>query len=163
MGSFGSLFCHKIMRPITNEINNEVQSESKLKIGFDIHGVLDTFPSIVAMLKALARSDIEIHIVTGQKYDHSIKGLLDEKGIRFDRYFSIVEYLTNKGVPVEWKNGLPYADKAEWNKAKKEYCAANGINILFDDSPTYMGEFHDSKTVYCLVNNPSRKIYETRS
>lgn len=133
-----------------------------LKIGFDIHGVIDTFGQINCLLSALAHAGAEIHIITGQRYDSVIKDLLSNLGIRPNAYFSIVEYLENKGVPIEWKDNLPFADKEQWNNAKKEYCASVGIDILFDDSPAYQQTFNDSKTLFCLVNNPNRKVYETR-
>ena len=146
-----------------NAINYNEEEDKKLKIGFDVHGVIDSFPSIVQLLKVLSISGrAEIHIITGQRYDLVIKDLMSRLDIRPYAYFSIVEYLENKGVPIEWKNNLPFADKEQWNNAKKEYCASVGIDILFDDSPAYQQTFNDSKTLFCLVNNPNRRVYETR-
>ena len=135
----------------------------KFKVGLDIHGVIDTFPERFKFLsKALYESGAEVHIITGIKRDKTVEQLLDECGIRFTHYFSIVEHLEAKGTHIEWKNMLPYTDENEWNRAKRDYCKKHNIDFMFDDSPVYKETFHDIDTTYLHLINRNRTIYETR-
>lgn len=134
-----------------------------LKIGLDIHGVIDTFPERFKNLaSALKKDGAEVHIVTGLKRDQKVDELLHSAGIEFSHYFSIVEHLENSGVEVEWREGLPYADKHKWNSAKRDYCLAQNIDFMFDDSPIYKETFNDIATTYLHLINPERVIYQTR-
>ena len=136
---------------------------NSLKIGLDIHGVIDTFPEKFRQLSyALAKDGAEVHIITGIKRDSTIDEELARAGIRFTHYFSIVEHLEANGETIEWRDGLPYADKGKWNSAKSEYCEKAGIDFMFDDSPIYLESFHDIDTTYLHVINQGRKIFEVR-
>lgn len=134
-----------------------------LKVGLDIHGVIDAFPQRFKQLAyALIKDGAEVHIITGIKRDEHVERLLAEAGIRFTHYFSIVEQLEANNEYIEWSNGLPYADQAKWNVAKRDYCEAAGIDFMFDDSPTYLETFHEIDTTYLHVINREREIYLTR-
>ena len=136
---------------------------NSLKIGLDIHGVIDTFPEKFKQLSyALAKDGAEVHIITGITRDSTVDEELARAGIRFTHYFSIVEYLKGNGEPIEWRDGLPYADKDKWNSAKSEYCEKAGIDFMFDDSPIYLESFHGIDTTYLHVINQERKIFEVR-
>lgn len=136
---------------------------NSLKVGLDIHGVIDTFPERFKQLSyALSKDGAEVHIITGMKRDEDVELMLSSAGIRFTHYFSIVEHLEEQGEYIEWKNGLPYADEEKWNVAKREYCDAVGIDFMFDDSPTYLETFNDIDTTYMHVINRDREIYVTR-
>lgn len=120
-----------------------------LRIGLDIHGVIDRYPEKFKQLAyALAKDGAEVHVITGLKQDHEAGQLLKKAGIRYSHYFSIVDYLESKGEPIEWRNGLPYADTHKWNSAKSEYCDDKGIDFMFDDSPTYLNTFDNIETTY---------------
>jgi len=136
-----------------------------MKIGFDIHGVIDTFPAFRAMIeKYIEDPDVEVHIITGlsrvtaeEQIGHLIE--LD----KVDGYFSITDHLVGRpDIEVKWINGLPWADENAWNNAKADYCYENGIDIMFDDSPIYADTFNEIDTIYCQVHNPARKKYKTR-
>ncbi len=134
-----------------------------LKVGLDIHGVIDAFPKKFKLLStALVNDGCEVHIVTGQKRDERVNALLKNAGIQFTHYFSIVTYLEENGTPIEWREGVPYADEDKWNSTKKDYCQAHNIDFIVDDSPTYLKTFNDIDTTYLHLINPKRKIYETR-
>jgi hypothetical protein len=133
------------------------------KVGFDVHGVIDTFPAFVNLMNALiADPNFEVHIITGLSRKHAP----DEIGhiVDLDKvvYMSIVDYLIERGDPIVWEDGLPHADKESWDKAKSEYCTEHGIDILFDDSPTYGQYFHTIDTTYCQVHNVNRTVHKTR-
>ena len=136
-----------------------------MKLGFDIHGVIDTFPVFQEMIKNMVGDNrVEIHVISGlsEKEVHGQIGHL----IPLDQitgYFSIADYLSTKpGVIVEWRNGMPWADEEEWNKAKAAYCVEKGIDIMFDDSPMYAKYFDDIPTIYCQIHNVNRKRFKTR-
>ena len=133
------------------------------KLGFDIHGVIDTFDVFCDMInKYLDDPDVEVHVITGleTKYMHKEIGHLID--LTKCKLFSVTDYLVEKGATVEWVDGLPWADAEEWNQAKAAYCRLKGIDVLFDDSPVYARYFDHVDTIYCQVHNPHRKKYKTR-
>ncbi len=125
-----------------------------LKIGLDIHGVIDTFPNRFKLLSsALVKDGAEVHIVTGVKRDDRIEKLLQDANIHFTHYFSIVEHLEATHVTIEWQDGQPFADEKKWNSAKRDYCKAQSIDLMFDDSAIYRDTFHDIDTTFLHVIN----------
>ena len=134
-----------------------------LKVGLDIHGVIDAFPERFKMLSsALAKDGAEVHIVTGIKRSMEVDAMLESAGITFTHYFSIVEQLEFDDHDINWVNGLPFTDEKVWNYAKRNYCDRVGIDFMFDDSPTYLETFHDIDSTYVHVINRNRVKYETR-
>lgn len=136
-----------------------------MKVGFDIHGVTDTFPAFQTMIdKYIEDPEVEVHIITGLSRadaEKEIGSVIDLD--RIDGYFSITDYLEARpDIEVKWIDGLPWADEIAWNNAKADYCYENSIDILFDDSPIYADTFVDIATVYCQVHNPNRKTFKTR-
>lgn len=135
-----------------------------MKIGFDIHGVIDTFDPFRTMIeKYLDDENVEVHVISGleEKYlDNEIGHLIDLD--RIDNFFSVTDYLVKKGAKITWVNGMPWADEEEWNMAKAAYCRKVGIDILFDDSPIYAPYFNHIDTIYCQIHNPHRKKFKTR-
>lgn len=136
-----------------------------MKVGFDIHGVIDTFPAFRTMIeKYIDDPDVEVHVITGlarETAEKEIGHLVDLD--RIDGYFSITDYLeASPDTEVTWVDGLPFADEFAWNNAKANYCYEHYIDILFDDSPIYADTFKNIDTVYCQVHNPNRKTFKTR-
>jgi hypothetical protein len=135
----------------------------KLKLGLDFHGVIDTFPEMIAeMSRMFVAAGHEVHVVTGLKRDAIVQKGLDDFGIHYTHYFSIVEQLEQDGVTIVWRNSLPYADKIYWDIAKRDYCQKNEIDLMIDDSPVYKDTFHDIDTVYLHLINKDRKQYIVR-
>ncbi len=135
-----------------------------MKLGFDIHGVIDTFGVFQKMIDILIEADdVEIHVLSGleEKYLEAHIGHLIDLS-RITNFFSVTDYLVETGAKVEWKDGLPWADDEAWNEAKTKYCDMVGIDVLFDDSPIYAQYFDESKTIYCQIHNTKRMIYNTR-
>ena len=135
----------------------------KLKLGLDFHGVIDTFPEMIAeMSRMFVAAGHEVHVVTGLKRDAIVQKGLDDFGIQYTHYFSIVEQLEADGVTIVWRDGLPYADKIYWDIAKRDYCQKNEIDLMIDDSPVYKDTFNDISTVYMHLINKDRKHYIVR-
>lgn len=135
-----------------------------MKVGFDIHGVIDTFGVFQDMLnKMIEDDDVEVHIISGlarAEAEGRIGHIVDLSKVN---YFSIADYLESRAdVEVKWIDGLPWADKTAWDNAKADYCQDMGIDVLFDDSPVYGKTFDNIPTVYCQVRNLNRKTYKTR-
>lgn len=123
-----------------------------MKIGIDIHGVLDTNPFFKQMALSMRHDGDEVHIITGTSIELALKDLekLDmHKGFHYTHLYSITDDLISRGIPVEWKDGNnPFFPYEEWDKAKAEYCTKNGIDIHFDDTKRY-GEYFT--TPFALV------------
>ena len=138
---------------------------SVLKVGFDVHGVVDTFPFFAEMTRMYRAAGHEVHIITGQKKDDNFLKELEDLGVEFTHYYSIVDELESRDSSlVEWDhNGKPHAPVDLWNVAKADYCKKEEITLLFDDSPTYGQFFNDIDTTYCHILNPNRVEYKVRS
>ena len=135
-----------------------------MKVGFDIHGVIDTFGPFPDMARQMIADDsVEVYIISGlarAEADESIGHIIDLDRIK---YFSIADYLESRpDVEVKWIDGLPWADETAWNHAKADYCQEEGIDILFDDSKVYAETFDNVDTIYCQIHNPDRKRFKTR-
>jgi hypothetical protein len=135
----------------------------KLKVGIDVHGVIDTFPNDFKRLSAaLIAAGHEVHIVTGLKYDGHIAEELAAAGIEYTDFFSIVDQLEEDGVEIEWRDGLPWAPDKPWNEAKSKYCEDIHMDIMIDDSYIYRDTFDNISTVFLHLINKDRKTYCTR-
>lgn len=126
-----------------------------MKFGFDVHGVLDTHPEIYSALTvALMKHGHEVHVITGIQKTPEIIKQLEEAGICWSHWFSIVQYHLDKGdVMVRFEGDQPWMDREVWNRTKAEYCERVGIDLMIDDSPIY-GSYFTGKTVYCLQKSP---------
>jgi len=109
------------------------------KFGFDIHGVLDDLPeTFVALNSALYNAGHEIHIITGISANKYVLQELLDFGIRWHKFFSIVDYHKSIGTPIQYGNGgLPWLDRELWDRTKADYCRKMGIDLHFDDTGTY--------------------------
>ena len=114
----------------------------KLKIGFDIHGVLTDAPKLfLALNSALYDAGHEIHILTGSQETSEIHKQLKELGIRWHKFFSITDYHIEQGTKVDFKGDLPYIDPEIWDTTKAGYCKRECIDLHFDDSMEYVKYF----------------------
>lgn len=117
-----------------------------MKIGLDVHGVLDTHTNVFATIaKALVADGHEVHIITGPSKAHAMKDLatLDIKeGVHYTHFCSIIDYRASQGVTVTWDDrGHGWLRSELWDSAKAEYCSENGVHIHIDDSEVYGKHF----------------------
>jgi hypothetical protein len=135
----------------------DIQFDNKLKIGFDVHGVLDThFNKYTQLISCFDRSKIEIHIVTGIKEHLGLQDNPELKDLQYDKWFSIHEYCEKLGVDIKFDNkNRPLIDPSIWDVQKAEYCKREGIMFLFDDSPHYGKHMHES-IVYLQQHNNNK-------
>jgi len=111
----------------------------QLKVGLDLHGVLDAKPKLFGPLSsALVDAGHEVHIITGPEWSKKLENQLYDLEIYFTHFFSIVEYHKNRGTDMRIDEfGHVHLDPYLWDKTKGEYCARVGIDLHFDDSDTY--------------------------
>jgi len=123
-----------------------------IKLGLDIHGVIDKAPELFTLISKLP---VEVHIITG------IKEKLDDQvpdDLEYDYWFSIHQYLEDKGVEFTYdEQGRPWCDPKLWDAAKAEYCKENNITMLIDDSPNYVDSFAALDTLYLQLTNTKRE------
>jgi hypothetical protein len=114
------------------------KKEKKIKIGFDMHGVIDTKPEFFrTLIKLLVDNGHEVHIITGAKSVQE-KNTLKELGIPFTHVFSITEHYEKLGTPISWdEKGEPHLNAYLWDKAKAAYCKEHDIDLHLDDSDIY--------------------------
>ena len=109
-----------------------------MKIGLDVHGVVDTFPSFFAeMSKLFVEAGHEVHIIIGLR-QKEIEPELEKLGIRWTHFFSMTDYHEGRGTPMTYgpKNN-PWMNKDDWERTKGDYARNVGLDIHFDDSNTY--------------------------
>lgn len=116
-----------------------------MKIGFDLHGVMDKLPFFKLIGELLVDSGNEVHIITGREWE-KLHVEIRERGILLNRHytnhFSITDYLIKQGENVRWDNpDNPWFDENAWNKAKATYCKENNIDVHFDDTDVYADYF----------------------
>lgn len=131
-----------------------------MRIGLDLHGVIDTNIKFYSELTALlVKNGHEVHIITGKK-GHLVQPELKEKGILYTHLFSITDYHVSIGTSISWDaEGNPHMDPYTWDRTKAQYCKENNIDLHLDDSDIYNYFF---KTPYARVygkdSDRTRKI-----
>lgn len=116
--------------------------DSLKKIGLDVHGVITETPEYLAVrAKSLVDAGHQVHIMTGTRVGPR---LVDElaaygfhKSLNYTHIFSITDHLISTGIPVDFRDDLPFADGLMWDAAKGEYATMVGLDCLWDDSPVY--------------------------
>jgi hypothetical protein len=123
---------------ITESVSNPI------KIGLDLHGVIDAMPEFFAFFtKAMISAGAEVHIITGGATEDD-KKLLKEYNIQYTHIFSITDYHKEKGTPttkLHPKHGFMMVSDEEWDKTKGEYCRKNNISLHIDDTLVYNDYF----------------------
>lgn len=111
---------------------------NKIKIGLDLHGVIDARPDFFKKLTALlVKSGHEVHIITGATIKEELP-LLKKIGISYTHLFSITDYHAELGTPIVWDEiGEPHLNPYLWDKTKGEYCKKHDIDLHIDDSEIY--------------------------
>jgi hypothetical protein len=132
-----------------------------MKIGFDLHGVIDTYPEIIyPMIKLLRKMENEICIVSGPSQS-IIKTDLEK--IKFsdiypniDKWtsiYSIVDFLKMSGVKTwEDENGNVWTDEQIWWDSKAKICQIYEIDFIIDDSEKYRSAFGLIKCKFIHIN-----------
>jgi len=127
-----------------------------MRIGLDVHGVIDKYPHVFAPLtQVLKRQGHEIIIITGRELCTELFDKLDTMGVVYNDVFSITSYHKKIGTHVTYKDDdvtQPLIAPPKWDRTKADFCKEAGVDIHFDDSIVYGKYFGDINTQYILVN-----------
>jgi len=115
----------------------------------DIHGVLDTYPIIINLMKKLVDEGAEVYVVSGPPKVLSLNYLSD---LSFeDNYFpivdvySIVDILIEQQIPIiSYESNRPQFAAEDWDCVKGNLAAKLNIDIVFDDTIKYAKYFPDN-------------------
>jgi len=126
-----------------------------LKIGLDIHGVIDYNPKFFSHLsKKLIDDGHEVHIITGSMKTPKIEDLLKELKISYTHFFSVADSLIANGETVTFTDpDNPWFESSSWNLAKGKYCESMKIDIHFDDTRAYGDHFKKSVFVHAVKSD----------
>lgn len=130
-----------------------------MKIGLDIHGVIDAHPNIFAVLtKNWIDKGHEIYIITGQEWQKA-KPIVEASQVQYHHHFSIVDYHIGIGTKMYARTDKDgwWMDSIEWNKSKGQYVDRENIQLHFDDSKEYLKYFPIGVT-YIVVGTNFHKI-----
>lgn len=122
-----------------------------MKIGFDIHGVIDHNPEFFSILSnKLIKAGHDVYIITGLMKTDKVVNILKDFEIIYSHFFSVSDYLISIGKNVRFSDpDNPWFDSDVWIKCKGEFCDKEGIDIHFDDTFEYGKYF--KKTVFVNV------------
>ena len=128
-----------------------------MKLGLDIHGVIDTNPKFYSELSKIVISlGHEVHIITGTVFTHEKINKLKSYGMHWSHLFSISDYHKSLGTPMTFTSpNNPWISHDLWDKTKSNYCKENNIDFHIDDTARY-GEFF--KTTFGLYDDDNKRI-----
>ena len=123
-----------------------------MRIGLDIHGVIDKYPELFRKLsKEWVAQGHLVHIITGQEWENA-KLTVDDAGINYTHQFSIVDHHRELGTLMykrSDKNGW-WMESGLWVRSKGDYATSVGLDLHFDDNIEYAKYFPKSCT-YIIV------------
>lgn len=113
-----------------------------MKVGIDVHGVLDTNLAFCELSRVLVEAGHEVHIMTGSPRTGKLMAQLTFVGAKWTHFFSITDHCEELGIKVTYDEiGNPWVDNLEWNRAKGDYAEKVGLDLMIDDSEEYKGHF----------------------
>jgi len=133
----------------------------KLKVGIDIHGVIDRYPNEFAeFCEQAIDHGHEIHIVTGRESE-IVAPKLSRFCIPYTHLFSIVDYHRENGTKM-WNDDARGAgwwmEREDWVKSKGLYCKLVHLDLHFDNELPYAEHFPDYCTFVVVPPNGFNKI-----
>ena len=138
-----------------------------MKIGLDIHGVIDEMPEFFSFLtNSIIKNGGEVHIITGSHWDEKTDKNMKDWDIKFTHKFSVYDYLmessyTKTGL-IQFPDGTiqtKFEDEL-WDKIKGEYCEKNGISLHIDDTLIYNNYFNTPYANLYLNNKKKKKTHK---
>lgn len=134
----------------------------KIKVGLDVHGVIDTDPIFFSELsQTITERGGSVLIVTGREKDEELLEELSYYMMHYDDILSITSYQKALGTPVTYmdnRKSQPVMEPTVWNPTKAALCASAGIHLMIDDSALYETFFRDIKTQY-IIYTPELKEF----
>ena len=119
-----------------------------MKLGLDIHGVIDSNPkSFAFMSQSVIYNNGEVHIITGGSWTTELENQLKDYGIQWTSHFSVYDYLVDSGIDsigtIQFPDGTIQEkfDYDLWDTIKAGYCKSNEIDLHIDDTEVYSKYF----------------------
>jgi hypothetical protein len=119
-----------------------------MKLGLDIHGVIDSNPkSFAFMSQSVISNNGEVHIITGGSWTTELEDQLKDYGIQWTSHFSVYDYLVDSGIDsigtIQFPDGTIQEkfDYDLWDTIKAGYCKSNKIDLHIDDTEVYSKYF----------------------
>lgn len=119
-----------------------------MKLGLDIHGVIDSNPeSFAFMSQSVITGGGEVHIITGGSWTSELEEQLKGYGIGWTSHFSVYDYLLDSGIDsigtIQFPDGTIQKkfDYHLWDTIKAGYCRSNNIDLHIDDTEVYSKYF----------------------
>ena len=125
--------------------------QRKLKVGLDIHGVIDAHPVFFSKLtQSLIEKGHQVYIITGARITDDLIWKLTELGIVWSSLYSITDYNINRGERVHFADpSNPWMDSTTWDSTKAKICYDLKVDIHVDDTLRY-GEWFEKLKVPTL-------------
>lgn len=119
-----------------------------MKLGLDIHGVIDSNPeSFAFMSQSVITNNGEVHIITGGSWTSELEEQLKGYDIKWTSHFSVYDYLLDSGIDsigtIQFPDGTIQKkfDYHLWDTIKAGYCKSNNIDLHIDDTEVYSKYF----------------------
>ena len=119
-----------------------------MKLGLDIHGVIDSNPkSFAFMSQSVISNNGEVHIITGGSWTTELENQLKDYGLQWTSHFSVYDYLIDSGIDsigtIQFPDGTIQEkfDYHLWDTIKAGYCKSNEIDLHIDDTEVYSKYF----------------------
>lgn len=135
-----------------------------MKLGLDIHGVIDKRPEDFSFLAAaVIWSGGEVHIITGGSVTDDMKEKVRSFGVTWTHFFSVYDHMESLGEEqvgvIQFPDGTVQKkfDPVKWDAVKADYCRRNSIDLHIDDTPSYGGYFTTPFMLY-NTNDGEQKI-----
>lgn len=138
-----------------------------LKIGLDLHGVIDRNPQLFSDLTHKFANDF--FIITGEEITKKLFKEIDSYRIHYkqENVFSITSFHKHLGTPMTYLNHdptQPHIDDEIWNRTKSVICKFLKLDYMIDDSKVYGKYFtkeYGVNTQYIYYNeNYSSQLME---
>ena len=123
-----------------------------MRIGIDLHGVIDSDPDLFKGIMSLKSRDV--YIVSGPpkiEIVAELEALGIEKELHYKEVYSIVDFLKEQGVEM-WqdKNRRWWSNDKDWLESKAKICDKLSLSYMLDDKEMYKAAFDNIKTEFVL-------------
>ena len=134
--------------------------EKKIKVGLDLHGVIDSQPEkFVRLAKAIIAGGGEVYICTGSRNDQKLFEQLVSYNNGFKWWtdiFSVTDHLIASGVDhIPSADGGIQCESVAWDVVKGKWAEYYNIDFHIDDSPVYGEYFHPG--IYLKFNERTER------
>lgn len=149
-----------MIEKFSNKVNES--TSQKIKLGLDIHGVLDALPEFFSFLTdSFIKNNAEVHIITGGSWKN-VEESLKKLNISYTHSFSVYDHLLKNAETigdVEFPDGTVQKrfNDDVWDKCKSDYCREHNITLHIDDTLAY-NEFFTTPFCRLWTHNNKPKV-----